>query len=195
MLIRGGESVQDDQRRADGEDENLIDAEEAEAAGHDEAEVASQPFVEEYQNPGVNWFFWIAGLSLVNAAVALTSDGEGRQFVIGLGITAIINGLALGMAQNAAPQVAMIAKATSFALSVLASGVFVGFGILGRKAFVWAIALGMFLYALDGLIYLAYQDWMSFGFHLFALFFLFGALNTAREWQRRQALAWSAGAS
>lgn len=190
--------MQDDQRRSADDDESLIDvgeAGEAESAGHEEADVASQPFVEDYQNPGVNWFFWIAGLSLVNSAVALTGDGEGRQFVIGLGITAIINGLALAMAQNAAPQVAMIAKATSFALSVLVSGVFVGFGILGRKAFAWAIALGMFLYALDGLIYLAFQDWMSFGFHLLALFFLFGALNTARDWRRRQALAWSASAS
>jgi hypothetical protein len=35
----------------------------------------------------------------------------------------------------------------------------------------------------------------SIGFHLFALFFLFGALNYARDWRRRQALAWSASAS
>ncbi len=45
----------------------------------------------------------------------------------------------------------------------------------------WAFVIGMILYGLDGLIFLPVQDYLSFGFHLFALFFIFKGFSAMRE--------------
>ena len=44
---------------------------------------------------GANWFYWIAGLSVVNSIMFIA--GANFQFVVGLGVTQIINALALAM--------------------------------------------------------------------------------------------------
>lgn len=42
---------------------------------------------------GTAWFFWIAGLSLVNAVI--THAGSDLSFVAGLGVTQVIDALAI----------------------------------------------------------------------------------------------------
>ena len=39
----------------------------------------------------------------------------------------------------------------------------------------------MVLYAIDGLIFLLVQDWLSIGFHLFALWGLYGGMKTINK--------------
>jgi hypothetical protein len=45
---------------------------------------------------GGNWFFWIAGLSLITSILSLS--GANWRFFLSLGITQIIDGFAAGLA-------------------------------------------------------------------------------------------------
>jgi len=113
--------------------------------------------LERQRRNGGQWFYWIAGLSLVNAAIGL-AGGEWR-FILGLGMTQIVQELA----QTGSAGM----KAGLVGLAVVAV-----FAILGRRAVLgqgWAFVLGMTLYALDGGIFLLIRDWAGAGFHAFAL--------------------------
>jgi hypothetical protein len=112
--------------------------------------------------PGVasaaRWFWWIAGLSLVNTV--LIHSGSDTSFVIGLGVTLIAD-----VAFNAV-------KIVAFAVDAAAIGFFVLMGWLALRGHFWAFIVGAVFYVLDSLIYLKFGDMMPFGFHVFALFFI-----------------------
>ncbi len=116
---------------------------------------------------GANWFYWVAGLSLVNSVV-LQSGGHG-YFVIGLGITVLVDTFTGEMAKQS-PDIATTLKALALGFDVVAAAIVAGFGWLARNRYLAVYAIGMFLYLLDGLLFLLFQDWLSVGFHAFALF-------------------------
>ncbi|MCK4625530.1 MAG: hypothetical protein KAV00_09495 [Phycisphaerae bacterium] len=124
---------------------------------------------------GAKWFYWIAGLSVVNSVIFLM-DGS-VSFVVGLGITQLIAGIGAAFAEEFGP----VARYIAFAFEVAAALVFVLFGYYALKRHRWAFITGIVLYALDSLIFLAVQDWWSFGFHVLALFGLFGGMKAARK--------------
>jgi hypothetical protein len=124
---------------------------------------------------GASWFFWIAALSLVNSII-LTVGGQ-WNFLIGLGITQVIDGIASGVAAEAGVEAATIIKILAFTADIVIAGVFVVFGILAMKRYKISFIIGMILYALDGLIFLMVPDLLSLGFHLFALFGLYTGLQ------------------
>ena len=135
---------------------------------------------------GANWFFWIAGLSLVNSAVILS--GSDWSFVIGLGTTQVIDVIATEVAQQPdAPETTV--KLVAFGLDLVVAGMVVLFGILARTRFVTAFVIGMFLYGIDGLIFVLAEDWLSIGFHAFALFGLWGGLKALRQLKQIQSPA------
>jgi len=132
---------------------------------------AADPVLEKQLKGGGSWFYWIAGLSLVNSVIALS--GSGTRFILGLGITQIFDELAQGMRSGAGLAVAVV-------LDLLASAVFVFFGVFANKRHTWSFIVGMALYALDGLIYLIAQEWLGVGFHAFVLFCLFRGFKACR---------------
>jgi hypothetical protein len=107
---------------------------------------------------GANWFWWIAGLSVVNSI--MMHSGSDRSFVIGLGFTLV------------ADVVFKEVKIIAFAIDAVALLAICGLGFFSRKGHFWAFVTGIVLYSLDALIYVAFQDWMSVGFHGLALFYL-----------------------
>ena len=109
---------------------------------------------------GAGWFYWIAGLSLINSIATLSGSSWG--FIIGLGITQVFDSFASSLGGSG--------KLVALVLDLLAAGVFVFFGVFASKRHAWAFVVGMILYALDGLIFLVVGDWLSVGFHVFALF-------------------------
>lgn len=117
---------------------------------------------------GGGWFLWIAGLSIVNSIVSLS--GSQWSFIIGLGITQIID----AVAGKAAEQGATIAKIVAFGFDLLAAGMFALFGVYARKKSRSVFIVGMILYALDGLLFVLVRDWLSIGFHAFALYGVYG---------------------
>ena len=129
------------------------------------------PATEARLKSGAAWFYWIAGLSLVNSVVAFT--GSDWRFILGLGITQIFD--AFGHDLGGA------GKAVVLTLDLLAAGVLVFFGVFAHKHHLWAFVLGMVLIALDGLIFLFAQDWLGVGFHVFVLYCLFRGVKACRE--------------
>jgi hypothetical protein len=104
------------------------------------------------------WFWWIAGLSLVN--IVLVQTGNDMNFVVGLGITALADELFAG------------AKAIGFVVDAIAIGFFVLMGWQAQRGKLWAFYVGIGVYTLDGLIYAAIQDWMPVGFHALIIYFI-----------------------
>jgi hypothetical protein len=114
-----------------------------------------------------NWFFAIAGLSVVNSLVLLL--GGSFNFIVGLGITQLTSALA----HNLGP----IGKSIAFVISVIAASVFVIFGVLARKRHKWAFVVGMILYACDGLLFLLVSDWIGIAFHLYVLYRIYKGIQ------------------
>jgi len=126
--------------------------------------------LERRRNRGALWFYWVAGLSLVNSLVALT--GQGWRFIVGLGITQFADALAARSGHG-------------IAVVALIDAVFVGgFALLGRfaqRGWQWAFAVGATFYALDGLIFLAARDWVGVAFHALVVVMTVRGLDAARR--------------
>jgi hypothetical protein len=125
---------------------------------------------------GISWFFWIAGLSLLNSVIFLAAGGSIR-FLVGLGTTWFIDSFMSALARNINSGTGTVIRVIGFGLDFLFAGIFVVSGVLGQKRFRWAIITGMVLYALDGLISLAFRDWKGAIFHAIALIGLWSGLR------------------
>jgi hypothetical protein len=123
-----------------------------------------------------NWFYWIAGLSLINCVVAAMGSDWG--FAIGLGISQILSHLAGSLAKE------NISIVLTGALWLAAFGSIAFFGACGwlaRRPSVIAFGVGIALFALDAGIFLLASDWVGFGFHALALYFLWNGMTAARQ--------------
>lgn len=127
---------------------------------------------------GFDWFFWIAGLSLINSVVYLL--GENFVFFLGLGITQFVDGFMSAFAEEFGSG-GNILLFIGFVIDVFIAGIFVIFGVLGRKRYKLPVIIGMILYTLDGVIVLLFQDFLSAGLHAFALFGIWNGLKSMAE--------------
>jgi len=135
---------------------------------------------------GANWFYWIAGLSIVNSVAMLVGSEWG--FVLGLGITQVFDAIALGVTEETEIQglsqgVSIGVRVFVFFIDLIIALVFVLFGWLANRRHGWAFIVGMVLYAMDGLIFLLVGDWLGVGFHGFALFCIFAGYSALRKLQ------------
>ena len=126
--------------------------------------------LERRRNSGALWFYWVAGLSLVNSLAALT--GQRWRFIVGLGITQFADALAA----RAGHGVAIVAV-----VDLAFVGGFVLLGRCAQRGRLWAFALGATFYALDGLILLAARDWVGVAFHALVVVMTVRGLDAARR--------------
>jgi len=119
---------------------------------------------------GARWFYWVAAVSLINTVVALS--GQHWRFIIGLGTTQVANALALRTGRGWAP---------ALVLDHVLIGGFVLAGYLALQGQLWAFAVGIAVYALDGLVFLAARNWIGLGFHVFVLVMVFKGLQAAHQ--------------
>jgi hypothetical protein len=113
---------------------------------------------------GANWFFWIAGMSLVNSVVGLFGGHWG--FVIGLGITQVIDAaLTTGNGDVGSRLLGPL-------LTAAVAGVFIACGHFAREGRRAAFIAGIVLYVLDSLIFVLVRDVLAIAFHAFALYCL-----------------------
>ena len=124
-----------------------------------------------------NRFFWVAALSLVNSIAVAT--GANLVFFIGLGVTQIIDGFSQGFGGP------MTYIAPLLDLGV--AGMFVLFGYFARQGYTWAFITGMAIYAMDALLFLLVQDWLSIAFHGLILYYLFAGLKASMELRQLRA--------
>lgn len=130
---------------------------------------------------GIGWFFWLAGLSLVNSIIFLV--GGNWQFFFGLGVTQLVDGLMYVLAEEF-QNVGSVFTVIGFVINVIIAGIFAAFGYFGIKRHRVPIIVGMVLYVLDGLLLLLFQDFLSAGFHLWALFGIWGGLRAVSELEK-----------
>lgn len=121
-----------------------------------------------------NWFYWIAGLSMINTIVVLF--GGNMSFVVGLGITQFIDQLAYLFSKDLGKTISIVA----FFIDLIIAGIFVLFGYLANKKYRWSFIVGMVLYGLDGLIFILFKDFLSLAFHAYALYCIFKGLKAIK---------------
>ena len=80
---------------------------------------------------GTSWFFWIAGLSVLNSTISFL--GGSITFVVGLGITRFIDGFIFALVKEVGAGAGAIFQIMGFGLDLLFATVFAIGGILGRK--------------------------------------------------------------
>ena len=96
---------------------------------------------------GASWFYWIAGLSLINSVAA--TAGVNWRFIFGLGITQVLD--AMGTQFGGA------AKIITLALNLVVAGIFILFGVFAHKRHLWAFIVGMVLFAMDTLLMFVFR--------------------------------------
>lgn len=124
---------------------------------------------------GANWFYWIAGLTLVTSI--MTFGGADWRFLISLGTTQVIDGIAVAMSDDlgGAPQI------IALVLDVFLIGIFVFFGVLANKRLLWAYILGMVVFFLDGMVSLLISDWIGVIAHVVVLIFMVPGFLAGRQ--------------
>jgi hypothetical protein len=127
-----------------------------------------------------SWFYWIAGLSLVNTLSIF--GGLGFQFIFCLGITRIFhNKVAFHLGSGARP--------VAILFDLFAAGMFVVFGVFANKGYAWAFLVGLLAFALDGILLLVFQSWtgmftwLNVAFHAFVVYVLVQGFRTCRRLQ------------
>lgn len=126
---------------------------------------------------GVSWFYWIAALSVINTVIALM--GSEWVFGLGLGITLIFDSVAHELEGGL--------KTIPLVISLTITAAFALFGYLGNNKQLWAIATGMVLYLLDGLLLLliAVMGWalpiIELLIHAYALYCLFTGFQACQR--------------
>lgn len=140
-----------------------------------EADYAQHAELSQRYKNGANWFYWIAGLSIVTSIIAFAGGGWG--FIISLGTTQVIDAVAaeLSAGLGGAPRV------VALVLDLLVTGAFVAFGVLAGKRFLWAYMIGLVAFLLDGLVSLLVQDWLGVVAHAVVLFIMFRGFQAGRE--------------
>lgn len=108
---------------------------------------------------GANWFYWIAGLTLVNTVAAMS--GSTWRFILGLAITQFVDAVAQDLGSTG--------RVAALVIDFFIAGLFVVFGVFANKQMKWAFIVGMGLFGLDTLLGVLAQDWIGVAFHVFAL--------------------------
>lgn len=125
-----------------------------------------------------SWFLWIAGLSLLNSVIGMA--GGKLHFIVGLGITQVVDAIAHG--------VGSAGVVLDLIINSIVAGVFVFFWQFARKGQKWAFLVGMLLYAADGCLLMMFKDILSVAFHVYALYRMYGGLKALPGLQRAHAL-------
>jgi hypothetical protein len=131
--------------------------------------------LEQRYKSGARWFFWIAGLTFVTSIISLY--GGGFAFFLSLGSTQFIDGVARGLSQEFGDST----KIVGLILDFLVAGVFALIGWFALKRHLGSFIVGMVLFALDALLLLVFQIWISFAFHLLVVYWIFKGFQAARR--------------
>jgi GYF domain 2 len=150
-------------------------------AGATVPSVPVDPALEKQAKSGAGWFFWIAGLSLINTIVSMS--GGKFQFIVGLGVSQVIDQVAQGTGSS-------IGSGIGLFLNLLVFGLFIFFGVFARKMHSWAFIVGMVLYGLDFLLFLWLAlrfgaGFLPLAFHAYALFWIFRGFKASGELKTR----------
>lgn len=116
---------------------------------------------------GATWFYWIAGLSLINTLVLMF---HGRFFfVAGLAATQIVGEIT--------SKPGGVAGVIGLLVNLSIAGVYILFGYCATSRMKWAFIAGMILYGLDAVVFLTVREYIAVAFHAYALYSIYGGLK------------------
>jgi hypothetical protein len=124
---------------------------------------------------GANWFYWIAGLTLVTSIISLL--GGGWRFFLTLAITQIVDGLAVLASENLGEATKVIA----LVIDIFVTAVFAAVAYFAGKKQFWAYLVGMILFGLDALLSIVIFDWIGIIVHGIVLVLMIRGYLAGRE--------------
>lgn len=113
---------------------------------------------------GIDWFKWIAILSAVNTGLFLFKTNT--FFIFGLGITQVVNALSSVFSETYGSSIMYIGLIINLLISLLYYFFYKRAMKLNRVPFM----IGIILYAVDALLFVVVQDYMSLLFHTYVLY-------------------------
>lgn len=125
---------------------------------------------------GANWFYWIAGLSLINSAIF--AFGGNVSFIAGLAFTQIIDALVDASVTQGSPTAI---RAVAIGLDLILVAIFALLGYYANKAITAVFIAGIIIYLIDALLWLFLGSYFAAGFHAFALFNIIRGFIASRE--------------
>jgi len=134
--------------------------------------------LENQRRSGSSWFYWVAGLSVINSAVLLF--GGTWTFVFGLGLTQVIDAIGL----SGSPEGTTALPVGAFVVDLVVAGGVAIIGYFAQRGQTSAYVVGMSLYALDAVVFAVAGDYLALGFHGFALWGMWRGLSAQRELAR-----------
>jgi hypothetical protein len=143
----------------------------SEAFAVEDSDVKKRLEIEQRAKSGAGWFYWIAGLSVINSIILMA--GGSISFPVGLGITQFIIAIAISVGKGA--------QFIGLILNLIVAAVFIGIGAVAHKRHSWAFIVGLILYGVDGLLFLLIKEWLSIGFHIFAFIGILSGLKAANK--------------
>lgn len=130
---------------------------------------------------GGAWFYWIGGASILNSV--LNAAGTEWGLALGLGVTYLIDGLAQGFSNTVRTPI------YAFIIDIAIAGGFLLLGRAARRGNLGWYAVGIALYALDGLLFVLVQDFLGIAVHAIAIYALISGWRAARSLKRLEAPA------
>jgi hypothetical protein len=128
-----------------------------------------------HANKACGWFAAIAAFSLINSLLIFFKSGV--SFVIGLGVTMVVDGFIAVGHQHVTGAAATALTVIGFLINLILIGVFVLIWFLSKRGSKAAYITGMILYFLDALLFLLFKDWVGVAFHAFFLYALIGGFG------------------
>ncbi len=127
-----------------------------------------QAIAQKQTQVGGDWFFWIAGFSVLSSVLTLL--GTTYHSLFGLGTTQLIDAGFISINKEAA-----------FGVDLFAVSFYVLYGFFARKGAQWAFIVGALFYLLDAALLLYLGRLLPIAFHAWALFRIFQGFQAARQ--------------
>ena len=131
--------------------------------------------LETRRKAGTSWFYWVAALSAINSGVRLMGGHWG--FLFGLGITQVIDAVALGDV----PEEGATLPVGAFLLDILVAAAVALVGYFAQKGHSSAYVAGIGFYGLDALLFGFAGDYLGLFIHVFALWGMWRGFSAHRE--------------
>lgn len=162
--------------------------------GHDFSRPSSGPTTEapdpreRKARRGAGWFYWVAGLSVVNAFLAFVGNGD--SFVIGLGAAGFLRVFFAGMLGIPAPILGPDPRLLPvLVLECLLAFSIAGLGYAASRGLRTAFVVGIAIYGLDTVLTVVERSISGLIFHAIALVFMTEGLLALHELRKSQASA------
>ncbi len=136
--------------------------------------VAKEAKVDSGVKNGANWLFAIGGLSIVNTL--LTGFGFNFNFIVGLGITGLIDAIFYDISRAN-----FIFFFVNLTLNIMISSAFFILGAYAKKAQAWAFIVAMIFYGFDTFLLFFVEFWSAMIFHIFGLVGIYFGYKSLRS--------------